>query len=67
MNFKKPIFAAFALGMIVLSSTAHAVESAAITSAFTSANANLTTVVGGVIALAAVATGVGLIFKFLAK
>lgn len=46
---------------------ASADTAASITSAFTSANASMTTVVTGVIALAAIVTGVGLIYRFLTK
>lgn len=39
----------------------------AITAAFTGAQTNMTTVITGVIALAAIVTGVGLIWKFLTR
>jgi hypothetical protein len=39
----------------------------AISDAFTSADGRLGTVITGVISLAAIATGIGLIFKFLSK
>lgn len=41
--------------------------STAITAAFSGANTNMTTVITGVIALAAIVTGVGLIYKFLTR
>lgn len=53
-------------GMAVVG-VASADTAAAITSAFTMANTNMTTVITGVIALAAIVTGVGLIWKFLTK
>ena len=54
--------------LLGLSSQSFAVDvAAAITSAFTGANSNLTTAIVGIIGLAALATGVGLVLKFLSK
>lgn len=56
------------IGLYLFSEIASAADvSASITSAFSDANTNMTTVVTGVIALAAIVTGVGLIYRFLTK
>jgi hypothetical protein len=52
-------------GLMAVSGVASADTATAIGAAFTGANTNLGLVVAGVIALAAIATGVGLIIKFL--
>jgi hypothetical protein len=53
-------------GLLAVSGMSSAVDTAAaITSAFSAANTNVGMVIAGVITLVAVATGVGLIIKFL--
>lgn len=54
-------------GLMVASGVASADVPAAIAAAFTGANTNLGLVVAGVITLAAIATGVGLIVSFLRR
>lgn len=53
------------LSALLVTGIASADTAASIAAAFTAANTNVGLVVMGVIALAAVATGVGLIIKFL--
>jgi hypothetical protein len=65
-NKKTAIFAS-GTGLVLASGIASADISAAITSAFAGANTNMNTVVTGLIALAAIVTGVGLIWNFLVK
>lgn len=63
------VFKSTAIGtsLMVAASSAHADVAASISTAFTDAQSNVTSVAVGVIALAAIVTGVSLIVSFLKK
>lgn len=68
MNTKTKVVALVGSASTLVAGSAFAVDVAAsINTAFTSAQTNVGAVVVGVIALAAVATGVGLIIRFLSR